>query len=208
MKTIINLNLRGIQFQVEEDAYLKLKQYLDSIQSHFKNSRACDEIINDIESRIAELFQQQLNKEHQVLSMKDIEIMMAIMGNPVDFDEQETEHVDHRIIYNTRRKRLFRDMDHRIIGGVCSGLSAYFDVDPTWFRLAFVIATLSGLSPFVYVILWIVVPAARTIADKLEMYGAPVNISNIEKAIKEEMGDLRDKFSEYTNKAKATFRRR
>ncbi|MDP2723455.1 MAG: PspC domain-containing protein [Bacteroidales bacterium] len=207
MKTIVSINIRGTVFQVEEDAYLKLKNYLDSIELHFKNRPAGDEIISDIEWRIVELFQQQMAGDRKVITMSEVENMIAIMGHPADFDDQNKEPLEHRVIYHARRKRLFRDMDHRIIGGVCSGLSAYFDVDPTWFRLAFVVATLSGLSPILYVVLWIVIPAARTIADKLEMYGAPVNISNIEKAIRDEMGDLREKFGEYTSKAKAKFTR-
>lgn len=207
MKTIINFNIRGTVFQIEEDAYQKLKSYLDSIENHFKGSAACDEILNDIELRIVELFQQQIAGFNKVLSSQDVETVMAIMGTPADFDDADSTTA-YTVVQQVRRKRLFRDMDHRMIGGVCSGLSAYFDFDASWIRLAFVVITISGLSPLVYILLWIVIPPARTIAEKLEMYGAPVNISNMEKALKEEMGDLRDKFSEFAGKAKSTFKRR
>lgn len=204
MKTTVNLNIQGIVFHLDDDAFKVFKTYLDSIHVHFKESRGRDEIINDIEMRIVELFQQQLASNKQVITLADVENVKAIMGSPSDFDDEAQNANLYHII---PKKRLYRDMDHRMIGGVCSGLGAYFNTDPTWFRLAFVVATLSGLSPLVYVILWIVVPPARTIAEKLEMFGEPVNISNIEKAIMEEMGDLRDRFGEFTGKARSKFRR-
>ncbi len=205
MKTTTNFNIQGTIFYMDDEALALFKPYLDSIHAHFKESRGRDEIINDIEMRMVELFQQQLSSPNQVVGVKEVRFVMDVMGSPSDFDEENQSAYLYR---PARQKRLFRDIDHRMLGGVSSGLGAYFNLDPTWPRLAFVVATFSGLSPFVYVIMWIVVPPARTIAEKLEMYGEPINISNIEKAILEEMGELKNKFGEYTGRARSKFRRR
>jgi len=105
-------------------------------------------------------------------------------------------------------KRLYRNMDDRILGGVCSGLGAYVNLDPVIVRVIFVIATLSGISILVYLIMWIVIPPALTTAKKLEMQGDPVNIENIEKTIRKEMGHLKDKLNDLTEQAKNTFKRK
>ncbi len=205
MKTTTNFNIQGTVFHMDDEAFAVFKPYLDSIHLHFRESRGRDEIINDIEMRMVELFQQQLTSANQVVGVKEVRFVMAIMGSPSDFDQ---ENQSEYLYQPSRRKRLYRDMDNRMLGGVSSGLGDYFRLDPTLVRLAFVLATFSGLSPFVYVIMWIVVPPARTIAEKLEMFGEPVNISNIEKAILEEMDALKNKFGEYSGKARSKFRRR
>lgn len=207
MKKTINTNINGINFIMDDDAYASLNTYLSAIKSHFKNKKGSDEIISDIESRIAELFQQMLNEKKQVLNMEDVKQVKDQMGQPSDFD-QDTEEEPIYYAKTTGRKRLYRDTNDRMIGGVCSGLGAYFNVDTVWIRLIFVIAILSGVSALAYLILWIIIPAARSVSERLEMRGDPVNISNIEKSIREELNEIRDKVDDLASQARDSFRKK
>lgn len=204
MKKTININLNGISFTLDEDAYQALEEYLNSIKTHFKNKEGSTEIIKDIEARIAELFQQFTGTGKQILSIDDVNKIKAQLGKPSDFDDTEEENI-HEAEYAGSYKRLYRDPMDRIIGGVCSGLGAYFHVDPVWVRIIFVIATFSGVSPLVYLILWIIIPPARTASERLEMRGEPVNISNIERIIREEFNGIRDRMGNFANKTKKKF---
>jgi len=206
MNKIMNVNIGGIVFHVDNDAYEILKKYLKDINNHFKSVKGGDEIIIDIEARIVELFQQKLSARKEVITKEDVAEVIAIMGKPSDFDSED-DFTDADV-NQIGRKRLFRDIDDRMIGGVCSGLGAYFRVDTVWFRLAFVIATFSGLSILAYLILWVIIPPARTISEKLEMQGDPVTITNIEKLIREEMDGLRDKFDDFASQARNKFRKK
>ncbi len=208
MNKVMNLNIGGIVFNVDDDAYEKLKKYLKDINKHFSNSTGGEEIIIDIEARIAELFQKKLSNKKEVITLEDVVDVISIMGNPSDFEDDNESYFDDKNIKQVGRKRLYRDMDNRMIGGVCSGLGAYFRVDIVWFRLAFVIATLSGLSILAYLILWVIIPPAITISEKLEMQGEPVNISNIEKSIRDEMSGLRDKLDDLASQARNQFRKK
>lgn len=208
MKKTINTNINGISFIIDEDAYTILNTYLNSIKSHFKTKRGSEEIINDIEARIAELFHQMLNDKKQVLNIEDVNKVKEQMGKPSDFDHDAEEDTVYYAKPPNSRKRLFRDINDRIIGGVCSGLAAYFNVDTVWIRLIFVIAILSGVSILAYIILWIIIPAARTVSERLEMRGDTVNISNIEKSIREEMNEIRDKLDDLAGQAKEKFRKK
>jgi len=208
MNKVMNLNIGGIVFNVDDDAFEKLKKYLKGINKHFSNSTGGEEIIIDIEARIAELFQKKLSNKKEVITLEDVVDVISIMGNPSDFEDDNESYFDDKNIKQVGRKRLFRDMDNRMIGGVCSGLGAFFQVDIVWFRLAFVIATLSGLSILAYLILWIIIPPAITISEKLEMQGEPVNISNIEKSIRDEMSGLRDKLDDLASQARNQFRKK
>jgi len=206
MNKIMNISIGGIIFHVDEEAYEKLKRYLEEIKKHFNKSAGGEEIISDIEARIIELFHQKLNSKKEVINMEDVNDVISIMGKPSDFDNDN--EYDDADIRQVGKKRLFRDIDNRMIGGVCSGLGAYFRLDTVWFRLGFVIATLSGLSILAYLILWIIIPAARTVSEKLEMQGDPVTVSNIEKSIREEVDGLRDKIDDLAAQAKNQFRKK
>lgn len=208
MNKIMNINIGGIVFHVDDNAYEKLKNYLKEINKHFKNTVGGDEIITDIEARIVELFQKKLNSKKEVINMDDVSEVMSIMGNPSDFEDENEDEYRDPDVKQARHKRMFRDIDNRMIGGVCSGLAAYFRVDTVWFRLAFVIATLSGLSILAYLILWLIIPPAQTVSEKLEMQGDPVTISNIEKSIREEMDGLRDKIDDLASQARNKWRKR
>jgi len=208
MKKTLNINIKGIIFHLDEDAYTKLNNYLEEIKAHFKNKKGHDEIINDIENRIVELFQQKLNDKKQVIVMEDVDEVINIMGHPADFDEDSEEDPSSNLMQKNK-KRLFRNIDDRMLGGVCSGLGAYFNIDATLVRIIFLLALfLAGGSLVVYLVLWIVIPPARTVSEKLEMQGDPVTISNMEKAFKEEMSEIKDKLEDLTEQAKQTFKKK
>jgi phage shock protein PspC (stress-responsive transcriptional regulator) len=205
MKKAIKINLNGIIFHIDDDAYEKLKSYLDTISRHFSNKQESEEIIKDIEARIAELFQERISAENQVITLKIVNEVIDIMGNPEDIadsgeggDEQRSFHETY-----TAHKRLYRDPENSVIGGVCGGLGAYFGIDPVIFRLLFVVFFFAGgASILVYVILWIVLPQALTTAQKLEMRGEKVNVSNLEKKIREEYDTVKENVKEGVSKAK------
>jgi len=195
---------------LDEDAYERLNKYLNEIYRHFKNKKGHEEIISDIENRIVELFQHKLNDKKQVISIEDVNEISAAMGHPSDFDnDSEEEQIYAADVYVRGKKRLFRDKENGMIAGVCAGLGAYFDVDKVWFRIVFLVAFFAGGSGFlVYLILWIALPPARTITDRIEMQGDPVTISNMEKAFKEEMSDLKVKIDDIAGQVKETFKKK
>lgn len=192
MKKAIKINLNGAIFHIDEDAYEKLKKYLDAIGRHFSNKEEGEEILTDIESRIAELFHEKMVKEEEVISMKLVSEVIEIMGDPQDIiDTGEEPSSGAKTSYSTgnqhRNKRLYRDPENSVVGGVAGGLGAYFNIDPLIVRILFVIFFFfGGSSLLVYLILWIAIPKAGTAAQKLEMRGEPVNVSNIEKKVREE----------------------
>jgi len=208
MKKTLTINISGIIFHIDEDAYDKLNAYLDTLKRHFYNTQGKDEIISDIEGRIAELLQERISDSKQVISIDDVSEVIALMGEPGEFDtegEDATEEEKQSREQEDFRgpKRLYRDPDRKVVGGVAAGLASYLNVDLLWVRLAFVIFTLIWLSgALVYVILWIAMPEARTTAEKLQMRGEKVNISNIEKSIKEEVSHLKDKLNDLTSQTK------
>jgi len=209
MNKIFNINLGGYPFTIDDNAYRKLNKYLDTIERHFSTSEGCDEIISDIESRIAELFNESLNGQ-PIVSMKDIDAAIATMGTPEEFgavagDYEEEEHAKEKSGEYKTGKKLFRDPDTKIIGGVCSGLAAYFGIeDPLWVRLgAVALAFTGGLSVPLYILLLIILPKARTSADKLAMRGERIDINNIAKTIEDEFDSLSDTLSEIDQKIRS-----
>ncbi len=212
MKKTFNINISGIIFHIDEDAYQKLNAYLEKLKSHFRNTEGRDEIINDIESRIAEILQERLSDKKEVVSLEDVNQVIAVMGQPSDFAEEAEESSGEDFSgaqYYTPRKRLFRDPENKVIGGVSSGIAAYFNIDPLWIRLLFLITLFAGgTGVLVYIILWIAMPEARTTADRLQMRGEPVNINNIEKSIRDEFDDFRDRFNDLSDKAKETYKKK
>lgn len=209
MKKTFTVNISGIVFHIDEDAYEKLNNYLETIKGYFKNSEAGIEIMGDIEARIAELFQSKLGNSKQVISLENVDEMISVMGNPEVFSDGEaasdTPHDEKDFSYDDTRKnkRLFRDPDDKILGGVCSGIAAYFGIDPIWLRLGFAITFfLFGSSLLLYILLWIIIPKASTTAEKLEMRGEKVNVSNIERTIKEELDELKKRMNDFSKDIK------
>jgi len=201
------VNLAGINFYLDEDAYIKLEDYLTQLKEHFKNHEGAAEILRDIEIRIAEIFQQKISHPQEVITVSTVQDVIATLGRPGDFDQDETAEAPGSR-NQSHKKRLFRDVDNRMLGGVCSGLGAYLNLDPVIIRVIFLVAILSGISLLVYLVLWIVIPPALTTAEKIEMQGNPVNIENIEKVIREEMNNLKNTFDDLSEQAKNAFKRR
>jgi phage shock protein PspC (stress-responsive transcriptional regulator) len=208
MNKTITINIAGIVFHIDETAYEQLRQYLASIKRHFETSEGRDEIIADIESRIAEMFQARLSESRQVILQEDIEQVIAAMGKPEDFGDTQ-ENTSGKAFYTadsgeSPRKKLFRDPDDKVLGGVCSGISAYLNIDPIALRLIFAVAFFFfGTGLLLYLVLWLIIPAARTTAEKLQMRGEKVNIENIERSIREEIEFMKTRFRDFTQEAKS-----
>ncbi|HVW66553.1 MAG TPA: DUF2807 domain-containing protein [Candidatus Peribacteraceae bacterium] len=195
MKKTISIQISGILFHVDDDAYEKLDQYLRSIRNHFAHLADRDEIVSDIESRIAEKFSEKLKKNKQTIMLKDVEGLIESMGTVADFEEFETGNrtseedmyeekpkQDERISHHPRR--LYRDPDNKVFAGVASGLALYFGIDPVIVRVIFVVLALfHGLGIIAYIILWIAMPMARTHSQRMEMQGEPVTLSGLEENI-------------------------
>ncbi|TNE80728.1 MAG: PspC domain-containing protein [Bacteroidetes bacterium] len=200
MNKIISINIKGLVFQIEEDAFDKLNQYLDRLKKHFSQTEGADEILEDIEARIAEIFSENPGTNGCV-TLKHVDHVLEIMGNPSDMDSETTEEPEEPSDNNSRsyqgKRKLYRDPDDRILGGVCSGLGIYFDIDPLWIRLGFALTFIAfGTGLLLYVILWAIVPEARTTAEKFSMRGENVTIESIEKKVQEEFERLKKTFNE------------
>ncbi|MEG9328357.1 PspC domain-containing protein [Salinimicrobium catena] len=197
MNKTVNINLAGIFFHIDEDAYSKLQHYLEAIKRSLTGTHGRDEIINDIEARIAELFTEKIKNERQVISSREVDEVIAVMGQPEDYMLDE-ELFEDEPTTRTKGKKLFRDTDHAYIGGVSSGLGHYLGINPIWLRLAWVLLTIFSTGAFIliYIALWIFVPEAKTTADKLAMRGEPVTISNIERKIREGFEDVSGKMKD------------
>lgn len=197
MNKTVNINLAGIFFHIDEDAYLKLSRYLEAIKRSFTDSQGRSEIIADIEARIAELFSERIQNEKQVVGVKLVDEVITIMGQPEDYlvddeiFEDEPQPKKSRNSNSGPTKKLFRDTDNSYIGGVSAGLGHYFGIDVLWIRLIWAILFFgAGTGVILYLILWALVPEAKTTAEKLTMTGDPVNISNIEKKIKDSIDSV------------------
>ena len=198
MNKTTSINLGGYFFHIDEDAFRKLSNYFDAVKRSLSPDGR-EEIINDIESRISELFTEKLGTTKQVIGLKEVDDIIAIMGQPEDYKiEEETPKNDFQSNYtsSSSSKKLYRDKENSFLGGVLSGLGHYFGVDPLWLRIIMVILFFGfGTGLVLYVILWILIPEAVTTSQKLEMKGEPINISNIEKKVKEGFNEISDKFS-------------
>lgn len=197
MKTTVNISLRGYIFHLEEDAYERIKHYLDDLKSALSNEENFKEIIDNIEERIAELFRRRLSQHKQVVNLRDVEEIIAILGTPEKISGEEKEKDNNKTNASAAgTRKLYRDPVARVLGGVCSGLSIYTDV-PLWLmRAIFVVfAFFGGFSVLVYIILWIVVPEARTASQKIEMEGRPVNIENIKDFVKQEFETVKKRMN-------------
>ncbi|MFZ4262854.1 PspC domain-containing protein [Sphingobacterium sp. HJSM2_6] len=224
-KTII-ININSIVFHIEEDAYETLRSYMIEIKRHFGKSEDSKEILEDIENRIAEMFSDRIKTgRKEVINMTDVNEVIGQMGRVSDFETEiaEEEKVERQdFSFNNEEepampedkteepkqtepnftqlhttKKLMRDMDDRVIGGVCSGLGVYFGIDSKWIRVIFILFFLFGGSGvLLYVVLWAVMPKALTRTDKMAMRGEEANLQNFKKSFDEEMKGIQDNFSE------------
>ncbi len=196
MNKTVNINLGGMFFHIDEDAYHKLTRYFDAIKRSLSNSSGQDEIIKDIEMRVSELLTEKQKTEKHVVALKDVDEVIAVMGQPEDYriDDEETGNTTTKTSSTSNSRKLYRDKDNGMVGGVLAGLGHYFGIDKVWLRIFILIMVfVFGTGILAYIILWIVMPEAQTTSEKLEMTGEPVTISNIEKKVREEFDIVSDK---------------
>ncbi|MEO7176521.1 MAG: PspC domain-containing protein [Saprospiraceae bacterium] len=222
MNKIFNINLGGYPFTIDEDAYQQLCRYLDTIHSHFKSSEGYEDITSDIETRMAELITESM-QNRQIVVQKDVQTAIAIMGSPEEFgangDEEEPILGEQTSRSSTTGsgapqepksfgmktgKKLMRNPEDTIIGGVCSGIAAYFGItDPVWIRLVFVAFVAAGGSGvLLYFILWAILKPAKSSADFLAMRGEPINVNNIARVVEKEFDNISESFSNFGDKKK------
>ncbi len=191
MNKTININLAGLFFHIDEDAYQRLQRYLAAVRKSFAGTSGADEIMSDIESRIAELFLEKRANDQQVISIIHVEEVINIMGQPEDYEVDEEifeEQTSQRKYRPTgRNKQLFRDTQNGYVGGVSSGLGYYLGLEAIWVRVIWVLLVLFSVGWVipVYILLWILVPDAVTTNQRLTMMGKEVNITNIEENFKQ-----------------------
>ena len=221
MKKTVNINLAGTFFHIDEDAFAKLSRYLEAVKKSISDPVGGDEIIQDIEARIAELFSERLEINTQVISTRELDAIIKIMGQPEDYIMDEDAAQTNSATGNqtkgetTSNKQLFRDSDNKFIAGVCSGLGHYLGLEVIWVRLFWIFLSFvtTGFGVIAYLLFWILVPGAETTSEKLKMTGEPINISNIEKKFNEGYQKVSqniknvdyDKYEEKIKKGSATF---
>ena len=198
MNKTVNINLGGTFFYIDEDAYQKMTRYFDAIKSSLNNSSGQDEILKDIEMRIAELISAKHSNDKQVINIKELDEVIAVMGQPEDYriDDENEESTSSNFSASKKSgsKKLFRDKENGMIGGVLAGVGHFIGIDKVWLRILLLLAIwLYGFGFLIYIILWIVMPEAKTTTDKLEMRGEPINISNIEKRVRAEYDSISDR---------------
>lgn len=198
MKKTFTINISGTIFHIEEDAYDVLQKYLVNLKNHFGAGDEGQEIISDIESRIAEIFSEKAVEEKKVITLEMVNEVIRVMGTPEDFAEEEGTE-ESATTEAKRKRRLYRDPEHRVFGGVCGGLGAYFNMDPVILRIIFAVLLIltTGAALLAYIILWIAVPKAVTTAQRLEMRGREATVKNIEKSIREEVNEVKESYKKF-----------
>jgi phage shock protein PspC (stress-responsive transcriptional regulator) len=207
MNKTVTINISGIIFHIEEDAFEKLSKYISTIRGYFSKADGGNEIMSDIEARIAEMLQSKISAVKQVVLMSDVDFVMDSMGKPEEFageagdTNSNTDSSNYNSSYNDGepiKKRLYRDGDNKVVGGVCSGIGHYFGIDPVWLRIALLLMFFfAGTGFLLYLILWIAIPEAKTTTERLAMKGEKADINNISKAVKEEAEQLKKRMEKY-----------
>ena len=179
MNKTVDISLAGILFHLDETAYYKLKKYLKAVRRSIQQTEDVDEVMHEIEARIAELLMQKQQNPQQVINEKNIDEVIAVLGQPEDFEEDIQPETGQNS--NRSKKALFRDMDSSMIAGIAAGLGHYIGFDITLMRLIFIVLLFATHGTFIliYLLLWIVVPKAKTASDKLRMKGESANLDNI-----------------------------
>jgi phage shock protein PspC (stress-responsive transcriptional regulator) len=192
MNTTITIHLAHTLFHIDSDAYDLLKNYLNELEKSFKNTEGKQEILEDIEVRIAELFSQYAIRDGYVISVQNTTDVIKTLGSPEDISEDNNSDDSSE---SDIQKKLYRDGEENILGGVASGLGYYFGIERIYVRLILLFLFLSSVGGvlFIYILLWALLPVAKTTSEKLRMRGKPVNISNIESKIKEGLDDVTQK---------------
>ena len=183
MNKTVSISLAGFSFIIEEQAYEKLNNYLQALRNSLEKDEA-DEVMYDIEIRIAEIFRENLDKR-EVVNSDDVEKVIAQIGTPEAIEGQSEENAEQEIPQEKTKKELFRDMKRGKIAGVCAGLAQYFGMDISLMRIIWILVfifSVGFVSVVAYVILWVVVPEAETASDFLKMQGKPINFDSLKEA--------------------------
>lgn len=190
-------------FNIDEDAYERLSSYLGLLRANLDLGNDPEEVMKDIEMRMAELLQQRLTEHKKAITLSDVEFAISEMGEPEDIEDNDPgKEKDKKEDDDEKGARsLFRDTENRVISGVSSGMAAFFAIDPLWLRLAFVFLTLVGGSGIlIYLIMWLIVPEARTASDRLQMRGERVTASNIANSLEKEFNQVKDNIKGWSKK--------
>jgi phage shock protein PspC (stress-responsive transcriptional regulator) len=196
MKKTFSISIAGTLFWIEEDAFQTLEGYLKGIKTHFSKEAECDEIVSDIESRIAEQF---IECGKSIISSVEVGNMIASMGSISDFEqsgaqEEKTKATKEGEAKSGEKaeKRLFRNPDDKVVAGVASGIAAYLNMDVVWIRIIFaILAFTNGIGFLLYIILWLAMPEAKSASEHLEMTGTPVTLETISERIKDRVEEVR-----------------
>lgn len=210
MKKTFTVNLNGIVFHIDEDAYQLLDSYLTNLRIHFSREEGSDEIMSDFEARISELLNERIRLGFNVITIEHVEEVIQRMGKPEELFAGEEKHAGSEFSATTEptagasdrkfRKRLMRDPDDKMLGGVASGLAAYFGIDTTLLRLVMILLLIVSMTvpiTIIYIVLWLVLPLARTATDRLMMRGEPVNLENIGRTVTDGFEKVSDDMRAY-----------
>ena len=212
MKKTLTVNLGGTVFHIDEDAYQLLDKYLSNLRIHFRKEEGSEEIMNDFEMRISELLSERVRLGYEVITLENVEEVIKRMGKPEDLFDNENEenqeeaksHIFQEGEVQGGKKRLMRDPDDYILGGVAGGIAAYMGWDTTTVRLFMILLLFVPYTPVVllYIILWLVMPQARTAADKLIMRGKSVTLENIGKTVTDGFEKVSNNVNDYMSSDK------
>ena len=217
MKRTTTINLAGLVYHIEEDGFQVLKSYFEEIKRVFATQEGVEEMVEDIEARVAELFQERLSKSKEVVTLVDVEEVIAIMGSPSKFDDETSFDEQEKTEQNSNQekndqgnsKRLYRDTDEGMLGGVSAGLAHYFNIDPVLLRVLWIVLVIAGGSGvLIYIIAWIAIPEAKTTAQKLHMRGRSANLDNIKSFADSVKSEAKTGFKRASKSAKNAFKKK
>ncbi len=202
MKRTITVNLAQRVYTIDDDAYNMLDEYLSTLRQVFAGNDSTDEILDDIEVRISELFAEKITDLHSVITISDVNEVIARIGRPEDFSTDEENDVAGQRAnippipdtVSPTPRRLYRDPANKMVGGVCSGIAMYINVDPVWVRLAVILlfCCFHVITIAAYLLLWAIVPEANTAGARMSMSGAIPTLDNVAKVVSEQYNNARD----------------
>ncbi|GHV64938.1 hypothetical protein FACS1894199_04390 [Bacteroidia bacterium] len=202
MKNVIKVSIGNIAFTLEEEAYKALSDYLKEVQEHYKSHTNGNEIIEGIEERIADLLSERVQVE-AVVSVSVINDIIHVLGRTDDIDQETENEAGDSEKSEKKTRKLYRNPDDKIIGGVLGGIAVYLKIDATFLRIGYVLVTIFSWSfikihhfpfgfffsiPFLvllYILLWLIIPKAKTVKQRCAMHGESLNIENIEKNLED-----------------------
>jgi phage shock protein PspC (stress-responsive transcriptional regulator) len=205
MKKTVSVNIKGSNFLIEEDAYELLQDYLDRLSDALKNESGSKEIIEDVELRIAELCSEKLSEFKTVVELEDIQDILDTLGDPSMYLDEDAEESTQEKSYEgssskSGDRRLFRDTENAVIGGVCQGIANFMNVDVVVVRAIFVVILLfAGFGFPLYVILWIIVPKTKSTIDRLRMKGRPITVESVREEVESAAEKIKDQSNSFAS---------